>query len=331
MGKNELSKILFLSGLGLLALLIVLRMITLKRKEQKIEMKKIEDVKPEDCKIPAKEKRTDLLDHLKSEEEKAKIELSAMQYVQLDLRKLVEKDTNPGPEEKVVKTEQHIEQRKETPVREILLKTTLTNSKTSSKRLPKERSLFQDSSVSSSSSSSSVVAPTKTVFGTMKVYSAESDLQDTGKSYYRAEVYGDQKLMSNTALVVRNLEELNYKGIRIPRNSLFYGIAAFSGNRVLVHISKVKTALGEYPVKYNIMDNDRIEGLFYQAPVDEVVASTTDNSNLNSNLSTNPVYGNAINNMSRGAVNSAKQLLQKSRSLTLPEGYALYILQVKKQ
>jgi hypothetical protein len=315
MENKRLAKLLIYSGLGLMGALILTRVMNLRKTDEAVEVKKIDGVQLEDSKIPGKEKKTTLLDNMKREEDKKKMGLDNTEYVQLDFRKL---ERPLGQAREPAMQDQYPAKQAREPEMKARVR--------ENKPFPAEKNAPEIKLPAENP------APAlKDPFGTTKNDVAEHPAQSLApKDYYAAQVYGDQKLMANTAMVIRNMEDMHYNEMLLPKNSLFYGIASFAGNRVIVQVNKVKTTAGEFPVKYSVMDNDRIEGLYYQAPVDEVLAGTTDNSNLNNNISNNPGYGAVINNVSRGAVNSAKQLVQKSRSLTLQEGYSIYLIPAKK-
>lgn len=328
-----MAKSLVCSGAGLLAVLIAIRMVTIQNTDQLVEIKKMDGIQIENMKIPDKEKKTTLLDNMKREEEKKKMGLDNMEYVQLDFRKLASQSQNNPPQQAGdLLFPRHISIPQMHLKRDLIVLPSARSLKTAQAKMPATIQPEQAVELKQTEQPVESVGMVTHPFGTIKnTASTGKKLNEALKDYYAAQVYGDQKLLANTAMVVRNMEDMYYNELPLPKNSLFYGVASFSGNRVIVHINKVRTSAGEFPVKYNIMDNDRIEGLYYQAPIDEVAASTADNANLNNNVSSSLSYGSMLNNVSKGAVTSAKQLLQKARSLTLEEGYSLFLMPVKKQ
>ncbi len=79
-------------------------------------------------------------------------------------------------------------------------------------------------------------------------------------------------------------------------------------------------------MRFIIYDNDRIEGIYYQSAIDEVANSTVDNSTVQIGA-----YGTLAGSIGQSAFNGSKVLLQKSRSLDLPEGYTIYLAPVKQK
>ena len=169
--------------------------------------------------------------------------------------------------------------------------------------------------------------PASNLFGSFhasdKVLSEKRSNVSGEKDYYKVQVYGDQQVQNNTALAVRNTETVYYKNLVIPPNSIFYGRASFNGNRVIVQINRVKMPAGEFPIRFVIQDNDHIEGIYYKSPVDEVVDDAQDGVNTSVNPSKSI---NLVNSITQNGLSRTKELLQKTRTLNLEEGYLLYLV-----
>ena len=166
----------------------------------------------------------------------------------------------------------------------------------------------------------------KNPFGTITSDNTQGQKQNsTQPNYYSAEIYGDQSIQEGGIVLIRNTVALSYLNISIPRNSILYGQATFRGNRVLVNINRTKTPSGEFSVSFGVKDNDKIEGLYYKAPIDE----TVDNTKSNLNAPSIPIpgaYGGIINSITQATVQSGKDLMKRAASLNLEEGYKVYII-----
>lgn len=339
MENKTLSKILFFSGLGMLGVFIVIRVITYHKTDIPAEITPIGDVKVEDSKLPEEKTKNEIIEEINAEKKKKEVMPSdENQYIQqMDLRKFTDM------EEK--KANQSIQNT--TGNSKNYANTSPENSRTVaidpySKNKLKYKSEYFDRQKQndpySNPDQQNVATPQpaiqhveqKSAFGTIKSGPSNSPISIPSKEYYSAQVYGDQKIMPNTALVVRNTEDMVFNNIQIQKNSIFYGIASFSGNRVLININKVKTANGEFPVKYNVMDNDRIEGIYNKAPIDEVLENSQDNTNINY-AGKDKTYGGIVNSIAQNTAGKAKELMQKSRSLNLAEGYVIYLVAIKRQ
>lgn len=144
-------------------------------------------------------------------------------------------------------------------------------------------------------------------------------------SYYTGEIYGDQKIEDGGLVLIRNTIAMKYQDYSIPRNSILYGQASFRGNRVFVSINRVKTPAGEYSVSFSVKDNDRIDGLYFKAPIDESVDKTKQGINPSSIPIPGP-YGKIVTTAAQSVVQNGKEIMKKSSSLNLEEGYKLYLL-----
>ena len=168
---------------------------------------------------------------------------------------------------------------------------------------------------------------TKNPFGTITSDNNQNQKQNASQSnYYSAEIYGDQTIQDGSVVLIRNTTAIQYLNVSIPRNSILYGQASFRGNRVSVSINRVKTPSGEFTVSFGVKDNDKIDGLYYKAPIDETVDNTKNAVNAPS-LPVPGVYGSVINSVTQSIVQGGKDLMKRAASLNLEEGYKLYIIQ----
>jgi len=166
---------------------------------------------------------------------------------------------------------------------------------------------------------------TKNPFGTITSDNNQNQKQVANQpNYYSAEIYGDQSIQDGGIVLIRNTAAMQYLNISIPRNSILYGQASFRGNRVFVSINRVKTPSGEFSVSLAVKDNDKIDGLYYKAPIDETVDNTKNNVNAPS-IPIPGVYGAVINSVTQSVVSGGKDLMKRTSSLNLEEGYKVYI------
>ena len=165
----------------------------------------------------------------------------------------------------------------------------------------------------------------KNPFGTITNDNNQTQKQNAAQSgYYSAEIYGDQSIQDGGIVLIRNTAAMQYLNISIPRNSILYGQASFRGNRVFVSINRVKTPSGEFSVSLAVKDNDKIDGLYYKAPIDETVDKTKEGVNAPS-IPIPGVYGAVINSVTQSVVSGGKDLMKRTSSLNLEEGYKVYI------
>ena len=194
---------------------------------------------------------------------------------------------------------------------------------------PKQSALpsFQSSKTSSPTTPSIKYSPKPDSTPLFGVYrsstSAGSISRNITKDNYKAQIYGDQKIQNNGAFIVRNLEPITFHDLQIPINSIFYGRATFIGNRVNVLFTKVKTPSGDQNIRFIVRDNDHIEGIYFKSAVDEVVDDTQDATNT---YVTPSKSIDLINRLAQGSMTRTKELLQKTRTLNLDEGYTVFLV-----
>ena len=186
---------------------------------------------------------------------------------------------------------------------------------------------FQSSKSSSPTTPSIKYSPkpdSTPLFGVYRSSSSAGSIsQNTTKDNYKAQIYGDQKIQNNGSFIVRNLEPITFHDLQIPINSIFYGRATFIGNRVNVLFTKVKIPTGDQNVRFIVCDNDHIEGIYFKSAVDEVVDDTQDATNT---YVTPSKSIDLINRLAQGGMTRTKELLQKTRTLNLDEGYSVFLV-----
>ncbi|HEX7414217.1 MAG TPA: conjugative transposon protein TraM, partial [Bacteroidia bacterium] len=184
------------------------------------------------------------------------------------------------------------------------------------------------------SSQQTYEVPKKSVFGTVR---REETAPTSTVTFNRfegklAEIYGDQKITNGSAVLIRNKEKIvTESGLVVPPHSILTGKASLTGNRIEVQLNKVQTKDGVYNIDMYVLDHDNIEGITYQAPVDQVAGTAVDNTNAPAiNTSPSPAIAPIVSSMLGGFVSGAakatKDLIKKSRSLDLTDGYNIYII-----
>lgn len=77
----------------------------------------------------------------------------------------------------------------------------------------------------------------------------------------KAAVYGDQTIVSGSAVRMRLLEPLWVGGVEIPANTIFYGNASVGSSRLRITVENIRYGKYISPVAFTIFDSDAIEGL----------------------------------------------------------------------
>ena len=162
------------------------------------------------------------------------------------------------------------------------------------------------------------------MFGTNKKSASNTTSKKIGTNF-KAQIYGRHSISDGGGVVIRLLESMVLDGVSLPKNTLLYGKGNYSGNRVKITLNKAKTPGGEIPIRIKVFDNDRIEGIAYKAPIDEVVEKQQDETDVNIGTQ----YDGIINKGVKSVVKGTKELIQKSRTLKLDDGYVVFLEQIE--
>ena len=77
----------------------------------------------------------------------------------------------------------------------------------------------------------------------------------------KACIHGDQTVVTGSTVRMRMLEDAVVCGMKIPANTLFYGVTTLGANRLEVVVNNLKVGNTISPVSFVIFDNDAMEGL----------------------------------------------------------------------
>lgn len=83
----------------------------------------------------------------------------------------------------------------------------------------------------------------------------------SSNTLFKACIHGDQTVVTGSTVRMRMLEDAVVCGMKIPANTLFYGVATLGANRLEVAVNNLKVGNTISPVSFVIFDNDAMEGL----------------------------------------------------------------------
>ena len=83
----------------------------------------------------------------------------------------------------------------------------------------------------------------------------------SSNTLFKACIHGDQTVVTGSTVRMRMLEDAVVCGMKIPANTLFYGVATLGANRLEVVVNHLKVGNTISPVSFVIFDNDAMEGL----------------------------------------------------------------------
>lgn len=83
----------------------------------------------------------------------------------------------------------------------------------------------------------------------------------SSNTLFKACIHGDQTVVTGSSVRMRMLEDAIVCGMKIPANTLFYGVATLGASRLEVVVNNLKVGNTISPVSFVIFDNDAMEGL----------------------------------------------------------------------
>ena len=83
----------------------------------------------------------------------------------------------------------------------------------------------------------------------------------SSNTLFKACIHGDQTVVTGSTVRMRMLEDAVVCGMKIPANTLFYGVATLGANRLEVVVNNLKVGNTISTVSFVIFDNDAMEGL----------------------------------------------------------------------
>ena len=160
----------------------------------------------------------------------------------------------------------------------------------------------------------------------------------TDANTIRAIVHGEQKNITTSSQVkLRLLDPVNIDGVQVPRNTIVYGKASFSDNRMTVTIDNIRYADNLLPFKAEIYDMDGFRGLY----VPDNITNETKKDASSGTISRTTVVGgptsatptglmNSAINATNSAIQSATKKRIKEAKVDLPANYKI-LIKIKKK
>jgi conjugative transposon TraM protein len=149
------------------------------------------------------------------------------------------------------------------------------------------------------------------------------------KGRIRAVIHGEQKNVTESSQIkLRILDPIVIENFTIPRNTIIFGMASFSENRVNIDIENIAFENNIYPFRGKIYDQDGFLGIYIPDNLvndakTEASSETVSSADINFNGLTGIVSSgaNAIVNATKNVVNGS---IRRTK-VTLPANYKLII------
>ena len=159
----------------------------------------------------------------------------------------------------------------------------------------------------------------------------------SSNTLYKACIHGDQTVVTGSTVRMRMLEDAVVCGMKIPANTLFYGVATLGANRLEVVVNNLKVGNTISPVSFVIFDNDAMEGLNLQNNMKAQAAKRMQQGlvqNIDMPLASIGTMTSEITSAVNATTQIAKQILNMKLSqvkVHLKSNYQMYIQEETKE
>ena len=159
----------------------------------------------------------------------------------------------------------------------------------------------------------------------------------SSNTLFKACIHGDQTVVTGSTVRMRMLEDAVVCGMKIPANTLFYGVATLGANRLEVVVNNLKVGNTISPVSFVIFDNDAMEGLNLPNNMKAQAAKRMQQGlvqNIDMPLASIGTMTSEITSAVNATTQIAKQILNMKLSqvkLHLKSNYQMYIQEETKE
>lgn len=144
----------------------------------------------------------------------------------------------------------------------------------------------------------------------------------------KAEVYGNQTLVSGAVIKLALLQDISLSGVTIPRNTFVFGKCSLSGERLSVEINSIQLNSSIYPVALTVYDVDGLEGIYVPGAIARDAAKKSSNETLQ-DVQLNTLDPSLEVQAASAGIEAAKGMLTKKTRLiqvTAKAGYKVFIV-----
>lgn len=148
---------------------------------------------------------------------------------------------------------------------------------------------------------------------------------------FKACIHGDQTVVTGSTVRMRLLQDITISGMKIPANTLFYGVATLGANRLDIVVSNLKVGNNLNPVSVVVFDNDAMKGLNLPNNLKANAAKRMEQGlvqNIDMPLSSIGTMASEVTSVVNATTQIAKQILNMSLSqvkVHLKSNYEMYI------
>jgi conjugative transposon TraM protein len=155
----------------------------------------------------------------------------------------------------------------------------------------------------------------------------ESVLPALEANAIRAEIYGNQNLVSGSVIKMELLQDINVSGIRIPKSHFVYGVCGLNGERLTIKVTSIQYDNSLYPVALNVYDVDGLEGIHVPGAIARDAAKKSSNQAIQ-DIQLSSLDPSIEVQAASAGIEAAKSLLSKKTRLiqvTVKAGYKIFL------
>lgn len=149
----------------------------------------------------------------------------------------------------------------------------------------------------------------------------------TENSAIKAEIYGDQNLVSGSVIKMELLQDISVNGIRIPKNRFVFGECALNGDRLAIKVSSIQYDNVIFPVSLTVYDIDGLEGIHVPGAIARDAAKKASNQAVQG-IQVSGFDPSLEVQAANAGIEAAKGMLSKKTRLiqvTIKAGYKVYL------
>ncbi len=143
----------------------------------------------------------------------------------------------------------------------------------------------------------------------------------------RAEIYGNQNLVSGSVIKIELLQDVNVNGVVIPRNQFVFGQCSLNGERLHISISSVQYGNSIFPVELTVYDIDGLEGIYVPGAIARDAAKKSSNQAIN-DIQLSTLDPSLEVQAATAGIEAAKGMLSKKTQLiqvSVKAGYKVFL------
>lgn len=143
----------------------------------------------------------------------------------------------------------------------------------------------------------------------------------------RAEIYGNQNLVSGSVIKMEILQDVSINGVRIPKNHFVFGVCALNGERLTIKVSSIQYDNSIFPVSMSVYDIDGLEGIHVPGAIARDAAKKSSNQAIQ-DIQLSTLDPSIEVQAASAGLEAAKGMLSKKTRLiqvTVKAGYKVFL------